>query len=188
MTLIAQSIFMLANAQNLLMASGAKPQSAVGGPQSDPLVLLTLAALVLLGLFIWLAGLGLRKFLLPIIGLFAGAISGYLLAGNLIITLFLAAIGLIVAIIIAAKITAQSVKGQLLAAFIFSLCGTIIVLVGMILLLIYKGAEPINAISRRPTFYIAFFAAMTLFGTIVQTLFCKRPKKQSKTDQNADNS
>jgi hypothetical protein len=161
------------------------PQQAVS--QSDPLVLLILAAIVLLGLFIWLAGLGLKKILLPVIGILAGGTVGYLLAGNLKIALFPAAIGLIVAIIIAAKITAQSVKSQILWAFIFSLCGSIIVFVAMTLLLIYKGAEPIKAISHRPTFYIALFAAMTLFGTIIQTLFCKRPKKQSKTTQNADN-
>jgi len=162
------------------------PQQAVS--QSDHVVLVILAALVLLGLFIWLAGLGLKKILLPIIGILAGGIIGYIFSASLKIAIFPALIGLIVAIIIAAKITAQSVKSQLLWAFIFSLCGTLIIFVGMILLLIYKGAEPIKAISGRPTFYIALFAAMALFGSIIQSLFCKRSKKQSKTDKNVDNS
>jgi hypothetical protein len=172
-----QNPFILADAQN--------PQQAVS--HSDPAVLLILFAIVLLGLVIWLAGLGIKKILLPIIGIFVGAIIGYLVSGSIKIALIPAAIGLIVAIIVAAKITTQSVKGQLLWAFIFSLCGTITVFVAMILLLVYKGAEPIKAISRRPTLYIAFFAAMTLFGTIIQAFFCKRPKKQSKTDEIADN-
>jgi hypothetical protein len=168
---------MLANAQDVEQAAA----------KSDPVVLVILGLTVLLGLFIWLAGLGIRKVLFPVIGILIGGTIGHLITGIFLFALLLAAAGLVIAIILTKKITAQSVKGQLLWAFIFSVCGAIIVFAGMILLLIYKGAEPIKAISYRPTFYICLFAAMTLFGTIVQSLFCKRLKKRLQNRQNADN-
>lgn len=154
---------------------------------SSPAVLLILWIVVLLGLVIWLGGLGLRKILFPVIGVLAGGIAGFLLTNNFKWALLPAAFGLIIASIIEWKLVSNSVKGQLFWAFIFSLCGTIMVCAGMIWLLIYKGATPIKTINENKVLYFGTFAAMTLFGTIIQSMFCKRPKKQLQTEENADN-
>jgi uncharacterized membrane protein len=167
---------MLAIAQNLEQA----------GSNSDLAVLVILAVVVLLGLFIWLAGLGIKNILFPVIGILLGGTVGYLITRGYKLALVLALFGLLLAFILAKKISALSVKSQTLWAFIFSLCGTIIIFVGMILLLVYKGAEPIKTITQKPPFFIALFAAMTLFGTIIQSIFSKKPKNQSKNNPNAD--
>jgi hypothetical protein len=169
---------MLANAQNL--------EQAVS--QSSPIALLILWIVVLLGLVIWLGGLGLRKILFPVIGILTGGIAGFLLTNNFKWALLPAVLGLIIASVIEWKLVSGSVKGQLFWAFIFSLCGAIMVCAGMVILLTYKGAEPVKAVNENKALYFGIFAAMTLFGTIIQTLFCRGPKKQLQTEENADNS
>jgi uncharacterized membrane protein len=47
-------------------------------------------------------------------------------------------------------------------------------LVGMVLLLLYKGAEPVTAITQRGTFYAAIFGAMVLIGAFVQLVLFGR--------------
>jgi len=125
--------------------------------------------------------------LFPLIGILTSGIAGFLITHNFKWALLAAVLGLIISIVIEWKLVSGSVKGQLFWAFIFSLSGTIMVCVGMIWLLFYKGAEPISAINRNKGFYFCIFAAMTLFGTIVQSLFCKGSKKQLQTTENADN-
>ena len=168
---------MLANVQNIGQTVS----------QSSPIALLILWIVVLLGLFIWLGGLGLRKILFPVIGILTGGITGFLLTNNFKWALLFAALCLIIAIIIEWKLISSSVKSRLFWAFLFSLCGTIMVCAGMILLLVYKGAYPIKTISEKPVLYISIFAAMTLFGTIIQSVFCKGSKKQLQKEENADN-
>jgi hypothetical protein len=55
----------------------------------------------------------------------------------------------------------------------------------MILLLSYKGTEPVSYISGNPSFYGMVFAAMTAFGTIEQLLLCRFAKSKAKREEKA---
>lgn len=66
-------------------------------------------------------------------------------------------------------------------AFFFSVLGTMVVFLGMILLLSYKGTEPVSHIRSKPLISAAVFLAMAAFGTIVQLLLFKSSKKQKIT-------
>lgn len=66
-------------------------------------------------------------------------------------------------------------------ALFFSVTGTMVVFLGMILLLSYKGTEPVSLIRSKPSISAAVFLAMAVFGTIVQLLLCKSPKKEKIT-------
>jgi len=100
-------------------------------------------------------------------------------------------------IIIAALAAILMVVGFFLWRLTLALCcatlGTLLVFAGMILLLLYKGAEPISGISRRTLFYAAVFIAMIVFGTIEQLLLCPwleskaiRRKEAKKDKQRRD--
>ncbi|HUV63495.1 MAG TPA: hypothetical protein VMW24_06320 [Sedimentisphaerales bacterium] len=71
------------------------------------------------------------------------------------------------------------------AALCFSVLGTILISVGMILLLLYKGAGPVSRISSRPLIYAGVFTAMALFGTVEQLLLCRGAKKQGTRPRKA---
>jgi hypothetical protein len=64
-------------------------------------------------------------------------------------------------------------------AFGCSALGTLMAMAGMIVLLLYKGAQPVEFISERAILVAAIFAGMILFGIIVQMLLM-RPKKGNK--------
>jgi len=66
-------------------------------------------------------------------------------------------------------------------ALFFSVTGTMVVFLGMILLLSYKGTEPVSHIRSMPLISAAVFLAMAAFGTIVQLLLCKSSKKEKIT-------
>lgn len=69
---------------------------------------------------------------------------------------------------------------QLTSAFFCSAIGTILIFAGMILLLFYKGAEPVSNIRDRPAFFAAVFCTMTAFGAAEQLLlFCRGDKKKA---------
>ncbi|UCC98204.1 MAG: hypothetical protein JSW66_20450 [Phycisphaerales bacterium] len=68
---------------------------------------------------------------------------------------------------------------RLSAAVCFSALGTMLIFAGMILLLLYKGSEPVSRISGRPLFYAGVCAAMVVFGTFEQLLFCRAAKPQT---------
>ena len=67
------------------------------------------------------------------------------------------------------------------SSLFFSVLGTIVIFLGMILLLSYKGTEPISRIRSKPFISAGIFLAMAAFGTIVQLLLCKGPKKEKIT-------
>jgi hypothetical protein len=64
------------------------------------------------------------------------------------------------------------------SSLFFSVAGTMVIFLGMILLLSYKGAEPISHIRSNPLISAAVFLAMAAFGTIVQLLLCKGKKEK----------
>ncbi len=63
----------------------------------------------------------------------------------------------------------------------FSIAGTMVVFLGMILLLSYKGTKPVSLIRSKPLISATVFLAMAAFGTIIQLLLCKSPKKEKIT-------
>jgi len=78
------------------------------------------------------------------------------------------------------SIVAGVVLRRFASALACAALGTALVFAGMILLLMYKGTAPINAISRKPPFYGTLFVAMAASGTIEQLILCKRKKAKSK--------
>jgi hypothetical protein len=62
------------------------------------------------------------------------------------------------------------VMSRLFVAVISAGLGSAVIFAGMIILLFYKGSEPINLIAAKPQFYGIAFGAMTAFGTIMQLL------------------
>ena len=235
---------------------------------------------VIVGLFVWLGGLGLRKLLVVVVGAVGGGIFGFFVIGRNVMSAMIsvgvgaviaiifkrifitilaaalaAAIGIAVLagpyvgnaeganpinrdkilakgpaitihesihilkvhtvfftneikqaclqmpaynwIIIAALVTIFIMGGLFLWRLTTALCcatlGTLLVFAGMILLLLYKGAEPISSISRRTLFYAAVFIVMIAFGTIEQLLLCPwleskaiRRKEAKKDKQRRD--
>lgn len=190
---------------------------------------------VLAGLFIWLGGLGFRKYLVTIVGAFAGGISGFFITGrNTVLSLVSAGVGVVIAlvlekifvtimaavlaavlgftvmgricvgqadsleqacsqmpvyswVIIAALVIISIAAGfffrRLISALCFAAFGAILIFAGMILLLSYKGTEPISYISGKPSFYGMVFAAMVAFGTIEQLLLCRFAKAKAKREE-----
>jgi hypothetical protein len=195
---------------------------------------------VLAGLFIWLGGLGFRKFLVAIVGAFIGGISGFFITGrNTMLALVSAGVGVVLALVlekifitimaaVLAAVLGFTVMGQIcvgqaeslkevcsemplyswviisalviisiVAGFFFrrlisALCcaafGAILLFAGMILLLSYKGTEPISYISGNPSFYGMVFAAMVAFGSIEQLLLCRFAKGKTKRVEKANKS
>ena len=68
------------------------------------------------------------------------------------------------------------------SALFFSVLGTMVLFFGMILLLLYKGSEPVGQIRAKPIIYGSVFLAMAAFGTIEQLLLCKGSKKKKVTE------
>jgi len=141
------------------------------------------AAGVGIGLFLWLGGLGLTTPLVILIGLVAGAVTGFLLTDrNLKLTLLSAAAAAVVAVAIE-KIYSRTLGtgfffGRLVPALFCAACGTALIFAGMVLLLLFKGAESLEYISTNEPFYDTVFAAMLAFGTVVQLILCPRMKEK----------
>lgn len=69
---------------------------------------------------------------------------------------------------------------QLISALSCAALGTAIIFCGMILLLLYKGAQPITHIYARAGIYNTALLAMAVFGSAVQMMLCSaRDKKMA---------
>jgi hypothetical protein len=195
---------------------------------------------VILGLFVWLGGLGFKKPLVMITGVVAGVISAYTFVGLKLLAIAISAVaGAVVAIVLekifvallAAALAAvagfvvlgavyktdfaQGIKhaacqtpvhcwiivgalvlisvmaGFYLRRSVSALCcatvGTVTVFAGMILLLVYKGADPVGHISSRPSFYSSVFAVMTGFGTFEQLLLYQHREEKPRSKKEPEN-
>ncbi len=60
--------------------------------------------------------------------------------------------------------------GRLFVSVTAAMFGAGLIFAGMIILLFYKGSQPISYIAQRPGFYGLVFTAMTAFGAFVQLL------------------
>ena len=67
------------------------------------------------------------------------------------------------------------------SALFFSVAGTMFAFFGTLLILIYKGTEPVGYVRGKPIIVAAVFVVMAAFGTITQLLLCKKSKKQKIT-------
>jgi len=236
-----------------------------------PLVLIApgLAAIIV-GLFIWLGGLGFRRLLVALMGAISGGICGFFLSSRNIISVTIAAsLAALIAIIferlfvtvllaalavafgfaillgpyiqatstanpgkianqgstvtisqsveivkayaidftgrtkqacsqmplyswaiIAALAVIVAVAGFWLWRLASALCcaasGALLIFVGMILLLLYKGSAPITKIADRTPFYAALFIGMTAFGTLEQLLLCRREERKARGEKRAN--
>lgn len=72
------------------------------------------------------------------------------------------------------------------SALYCSALGTLLVFAGMVLMLLYKGAEPVSRIGTNRSFYATVFGAMTAFGTIEQLLLCASGAKKEKKEEDKD--
>lgn len=148
--------------------------------QFDSIVLVGFGlAAVLLGLFVWLGGLGFRKILVAVTGAVGGGVCGFFITGrNVMLAMLLAVAAAVIATALEKILVTGSLFWHLASALCCAAMGTILIFAGMILLLLYKGAAPISYIIGKQSFYIAVLIAMTAFGTIEQLLLCQRAKKQ----------
>lgn len=232
----------------------------------SPLVLLVPGTvIVLVGLFVWLGGLGLRRASLGLVGAIGGGVCGFFLGGgSAAVAAVSAAVAAIVAvvlqrlfvgiltavfaavlafvllgwpslrhdggaapadssaatqqgpalsigqsiettrvhaddlrhsikrayaemplgawIVVIALAATSIVSGLFLWRFASALCcsalGTMLVFLGLIMLLLWKGSMPISRIQNRASFYGLVFLGMTAFGTIEQLLLSLRAKRR----------
>jgi len=56
--------------------------------------------------------------------------------------------------------------------------GTVMIFLGLILLLMFKGSAPVTRIEARAPFFGLVFAAMVVFGTLEQWILCRRAAKR----------
>jgi len=87
----------------------------------------------------------------------------------------------IIAAVAAVLLVCGIVLWRFTSSLFFSVLGTMVIFLGMILLLSYKRTEPISHTRSKPFISGAIFLAMAAFGTIVQLLLCKGSKKEKIT-------
>ena len=134
---------------------------------------------VVVGLFIWLGGLGFRRPLAAVVGAVSGGICGFFITDrNIMLAVLLAAAAAVIAIVLERILVTGSLFWHLASALCCAALGTVLIFAGMILLLLYKGAMPVGYISGRQSFYIAVFIAMIAFGTTEQLLLCQRARRR----------
>jgi hypothetical protein len=90
-----------------------------------------------------------------------------------------AAAGLIVIFAVACAL----IVPRLFIAAVSSMLGSVIIFAGMIMLLFYKGSRPISCIVERSSFFISAFAAMIIFGTLVQLILSPPAKSKVIADE-----
>jgi hypothetical protein len=87
-----------------------------------------------------------------------------------------------IAVLIAAGFAAVLVPRLYIAVTASSL-GSAIIFAGMIMLLFYRRSEPITSIAEKGRYFAAIFAAMIIFGAIVQLVLSpSAAKTQSETE------
>ena len=87
--------------------------------------------------------------------------------------------GLVFALVVG---TAVAAFGFFLPRFtisaVFSVLGTGLVFIGMLVVLLYKGARPISHVYERAGLYNTVILVMIVFGTAVELLLCSRKNKK----------
>ncbi|MBN1786977.1 MAG: hypothetical protein JW806_01125 [Sedimentisphaerales bacterium] len=73
-------------------------------------------------------------------------------------------------------------SGRLFVSVTAAMFGTALIFAGMIILLFYKGSQPIGYIAQRPGFYWLVCIAMVTFGALVQLFLTPVKKKPVKAE------
>ena len=93
---------------------------------------------------------------------------------------------LIVALLAVIVLVVGFLLRRLAGATYFSVLGTLFIAVGLVVLLLFKGATPLSRVGNRPLMYAGIVAGMVAFGAVEQLLFCRggilKPSKTPKTD------
>ena len=155
---------------------------------------------VLIGLFLWLGGLGLTRSLAIVTGAAGGAVAGYILTEHdTLFTILAAFAGMVIALVVERILRTifgtSFIFGRLIPAVVFAMVGTILIFAGMTSLLIFKGTHPDRLFGTRQAFYDTTFGVMAVFGSLTQLMLCprireklaqrklsKKPKPQTKQE------
>jgi hypothetical protein len=70
----------------------------------------------------------------------------------------------------------QSLGGALVCATL----GTMMIFAGLLLLVIFKGSDPVGRLAGQPAFYGLVFVGMASFGTLEQLTLCRRAQQKPK--------
>jgi hypothetical protein len=142
---------------------------------------------ILIGLVSWLAGLKLKRILVPLAVMAAAGLICYFLKGkNVNLSAVVAAVAFIIAIILQFILISDSVIWNWLLSFVFSVLGAVLFFTGLILLISYKGSDPAYLIRQRQNYYAAVFVLMVVFGAIVQVLLFTGVGKYVKSQPTDD--
>ena len=77
-------------------------------------------------------------------------------------------------------------QSRLVVAAMCSSLGAMLIFAGMIIVLFFKGAEPITRISWKADLYRIVLVCMIVFGTCVQIMLCPAKIQKSKKTENTD--
>ncbi len=69
---------------------------------------------------------------------------------------------------------------RLAGALAFSVLGTALIFVGLIVLLVFKGSAPIAFVQKQGAFYGLVLLGMAAFGTLEQIVLCPSPQRRRK--------
>jgi len=69
---------------------------------------------------------------------------------------------------------------RLAGALVCSVFGTLLIFVGLIVLLIFKGSAPVAFVQRQGAFYGWVLLGMAVFGTLEQLALCPSPRRRQK--------
>lgn len=155
----------------------------------DPKIMVAAGLIsVLSGLFVWLGGLGFRKVLVTVAGVTVGAVCAFFVIGcNILLAIIIGIVTGSVAMILEKILIAGSVFWRLVSALGCAVLGTLLIFAGMIMLLSYKGIQPVSYIGQRQSFYLGVFSAMVIFGMVAQLLFCRGVQKHPIRKKDANN-
>ncbi len=67
---------------------------------------------------------------------------------------------------------------RFMVSAVFSVVGTALIFIGMLLVLLYKGARPISHVYERAALYNTVILVMIVFGTAAELLLCPRKNKK----------
>ena len=75
---------------------------------------------------------------------------------------------------------------RLVSAGACATIGMVIIFIGMVMMLQYKGSKPVTRIIDNVNLYIIVAVGMMLFGTFTQMVLCKSAKKNKSTKKDGD--
>lgn len=75
---------------------------------------------------------------------------------------------------------------RFVAAAVYASVGTSLIFVGMVIVLLFKGSDPITRISEQANIYGIAAGCMVIFGTSMQMVLCPAKRKEKHKTENTD--